>query len=518
MYEAKYSKYVTQNTTRFAECEEVIAVSSKVDKSKRNKPCGVPLFYNKHNAPYVDDGDNHTAVIGPSGCKKSRTVVFPLVSSIIEAGESAVINDPKGEIYLNTANAAYQKGSDVFVLNLRTLNGHCWNPLSVIYDYYYSGDEDTAFALTNDFVECIVNPSIEKTVDRYWGDSSKYMLNGDTLSLLDSVNDKRYFNISNVIQFCNEGNVNKLKIIHKCMDPNSIAALCYNSSLNLQAEKTRSCIFSTLQACLEPFIKNPKLTKMLSASSFDMENLGKKQTIIYIIYPDEKTTYNFIVNMFLTQAYEILVRLASASANDRLPVRVNFVLDEFANLPKIDNFENRISEARSKNIRYILCLQSFNQLESKYGKNAETIISNCNNWICFSSKEMSFLNKIAEICGKEVDYNGTEHYLLTPSEMQQLKKEEEYAEALVIKQGLYPFVTELADFDYIPQFKTSKAKMPERFKNAEYGKLISFNEWFSFVETDVFRSPFKKIKTRSEKQDLDKELEAKLDELFGNAS
>lgn len=105
---------------------------------------------------------------------------------------------------------------------------------------------------------------------------------------------------------------------------------------------------------------------MLSDSSFEIENIGKKPTLVYVVYPDEKNSLNFLVNLFFTQCYETLVSYAHGCSGDKLPVRVNFIIDEFSNLTKIDNFSNRISEARSKNIRYFLFLQSYGQLKQKY--------------------------------------------------------------------------------------------------------------------------------------------------------
>ncbi len=188
--------------------------------------------------------------------------------------------------------------------------------------------------------------------------------------------------------------------------------------------------------------------------------------------------------------------MATCSKNDKLEKRVNYVLDEFSNLPKIENFENRISEARSKNIRYFLCLQSFNQLTAKYKDNAETIISNCNNWICYSSKEMDFLNKIAELCSKEVDYNGREHYLLNPFSMQHLRKEIDHVQVVLIKQGLYPYVSELIDYEYIPGFPKEKKTLKKSRDIEQPRKETTASLWFDKVAHSELSSPFPKYEEK----------------------
>lgn len=247
-------------------------------------------------------------------------------------------------------------------------------------------------------------------------------------------------------------------------------------------------------AVMQPFTQNSGLMKMLSGDVVDFQSLSKKQSVIYLIYPDEKNNLNFLVNLFLTQCYETLVRTAFECEGDRLPLRVNFLLDEFSNLTPISNFDNRISEARSKNIRYFLFIQSFCQLKQKYENNAETIISNCNNWICFSSTEMDFLEKISRICGNEVDYNGNEHPLLSPFDMQHFQKTDESVEVLIIKRGLYPFVTALPDYEYLSLFNNCKEESVNVINSNANAKYITFEEWIREMSFGKFKCPFQKDK------------------------
>ena len=260
--------------------------------------------------------------------------------------------------------------------------------------------------------------------------------------------------------------------------------------LEEEGYETKSCIYSSLMAILTPLTQNSGLLNTLSGNTIELDDLGVNQTIIYLIYPDEKNSLNFVVNMFLTQCYEILVSTATKNKKDRLDVRVNFVLDEFSNLAAISNFENRISEARSKNIRYFLCIQSFSQLENKYKENAETLISNCSNWICFGSKEIAFLSKISEICGKELDYNGIEHYLISPSNIQYLKKGNDYTEVLILRQGLHPYVTELPDYSLLDLFVgVAEEDLTEIFEDSS-PVFVSFAKWVEGVVQGRYKFPF----------------------------
>ena len=332
---------------------------------------------------------------------------------------------------------------------------------------------------------------LANTVDRYWADTSLGFLISLILILMVSV-PIEYFNICNLNQLCFEKNCATLKAMLEKMDQNTPAAYGLHTVLDLEAEKTKSCIYSSLLATMAPFSQNENLQRLMSADDIDVEKIAEKQTIIYVIYPDEKGSLNFLVNAFFTQCYETLITKSAENDNDRLPLRVNFVLDEFSNLPAIPNFDNRISEARSHNIRYFLFIQSFGQLQNKYKEHAETILSNCNNWICFSSKEIDFLSKISRICGTEVDFNGIEHDLISPSEMQHLKKYDDGAEVVIIKAGEYPFVTKLPDFAFLNLFYRLPEKKMYAVDHSVSAKFITFSQWIDMINDGTFKFPFSK--------------------------
>lgn len=257
MYEAKYQKYITKNIARFAEPEEVCETLVPLKNAEDVFSAGVPLYYEDKRI-YVDNSDGHTLVIGPTGCKKSRITVFSTVASVIEAGESAIINDPKGEIFRKTAARAKEKGMDVYLLNFRNPSrSHYWNPLRQAFAFSSSGNEDEALQCINDFAHTVVAPAIEKTNDRYWGDTSEAFLCALALVLMNSTSTE-YFNLTNLIPLCYEENFSKLRNFLSNMDPTSVAAFGLHAVLDLQAEKTKSCIYSTLLSVLSPFMKNKK--------------------------------------------------------------------------------------------------------------------------------------------------------------------------------------------------------------------------------------------------------------------
>lgn len=491
MYEAKYRRFITKSSTRFAEPEEICDGLAVIGADETQHSAGVPL-YARGKSIFVDPSDNHTVGIGPSGCKKSRTAVFTTAFTVIAAGESAVINDPKGEIYRRTAWMAKKKKATIKVLNFRKPSlSHHWNPLIQAFNYLKAGKEDEAIQCVAEFSHAITSPALKNTNDRYWQDTARMFLVSLILLLL-ATNNKEMVNIQNLIPFCFEESYPALKAVLQRMNTSHPAAAGLHAVIDLGAEKTRSCVYSSLVAMMNPFMQNKGLQEMLSGDTFDIEAIAKKQTIVYIIYPDEKESMNFLVNMFLTQCYEVLVNYATGRPDDRLPVRCNFILDEFSNLTPISRFSNRISEARSKNIRYSIFIQSYGQLKEKYEDEADSILANCNNWLCWSSKDVSFLKTVSEMCGTEYDYNGIAHPLIDAFEMQHLQKRSEGAEVLVLRQGLFPYVAFLPDIDFIEDYQNIPVSQYPYYMEKASVKLFDVDDWIKMLDDGVIPIPYPK--------------------------
>lgn len=490
MYEAKYSQYITKNKAKFATPEEIKSECTVVCSGKAPKGCGMPLYYEKGNL-YVDSSDSHYFVKGPTGSKKSRVVGNNIINTILEAKENAIINDPKGELYRRTGTSAKEKGYNVLVLNFRDVTKSSgWNPLSLAFDFYSNGNMPEAEQTINDFVNAVVAPSVTSS-DRFWSDMGGIVLAYCTKCLMDSV-PIECFNMSNIIQMTHEGNASAFRRILMEMDPLSSAAICMHSVLDLQAARTSSCIYATLKQALIPFTQNKALLELLCRRDIQLGDLVKPKTVIYIIYPDEKKSLGCLISLFFTQCYQYLVAYSSQFSDCKLPVRVNFVLDEFSNLPPIDNFENCISKARGHNIRYFLFCQSYSQLKNKYKENAQTILSNCE-WVVFPSKEYDFMEMVSRLCGKEYDYYGTEHDLVSVSEMQHLRKFRDGAEVLILKSGHYPFITKLPDYEHIKIFGSFPEATFDEVKSSFTPMFLDFSDWVNGIG-DIYNVPFPKKK------------------------
>ena len=523
MFESKYSRFITNNTTRFAEDDEITENLVGIESGS-----GVPL-YESSGTIMVDNGDTHSIVVGPTGCGKSRAVCKTLITSIISQGESFLVNDPKGELYKNTAAAALDHDYDIKVLNLRNPQfSHRWNPLALIYFYYTHCKPEKAQQAADEFSIALMSVTANKD-DRYWDMVASIYFCAVILLCLYFVSDLEYFILENVLPFINEDAEDTIRRMMSFMeDPPESIVSGLKSVLNISADKTKSCIYSVLHSGIDAIAKNETLLQLFSENEIDLHEIGLKKTAIYVIYPDEKSSMDNIVNLFFNQVYMALLDVCEEMPNDRLPVRVNFVLDEFSNLVANKGFTNRLTEARSKNIRYFLFAQSITQLSEKYSQDiAKTIMSNCTNWISFSSKEIDYLEMLSKLCGSVIDYNGREHPLISPSEMQYLKKTPDDVEVLILRQGVRPYVVALPYFDKIKGFqKYNQAnsvdiEFQKRTVRNEY--KLDLSDWRKMALNQMQQRRAHEIVSEhpmqndsTEVDDIKAEIEAKFIELFGD--
>lgn len=209
-------------------------------------------------------------------------------------------------------------------------------------------------------------------------------------------------------------------------------------------DDTRNCIISVFDQAMRPFLCQDNLIDMLSGNEFDMRGIGKTKTAVFLIIPDENTVYNKLISVFIKQCYTELLREAEKHPNNKLSIRVNFLLDEFSNLPAIPDFPAMITASRSRNIRFNLFIQSQNQLVERYGYHAETIKGNCENWVFLHSRELPLLNEIVSLSGMKNSCLP----LVSVSMLQTLDKDK--GEAFILNKRLNPYIAQLPDIDEYP--------------------------------------------------------------------
>lgn len=417
---------------------------------KETNVAGIPLV-NDGKRLWVDNGEYHNLVIGSTGSGKSQTVVEPMVELLIKKGESMIITDPKGELYKAASTYMKERGYNVVILNFREpQNGNAWNPLTLPYQYYKDGNFDKATELLDDVALNILYDPNNKSGDPFWEKSAADYFSGLALGLFeDAEQDEINLNSINLMSTLGEEKFaasNYIKEYFTLKGEDSNAYVFASNTINAPTE-TKGGILSVFRQKIRLFASRENLSEMLSYSDFNMRNIGKEKTAVFIVIHDEKTTYHGLATIFIKQCYETLIDEAQINGG-KLPFRTNFILDEFANMPPLKDVTTMVTAARSRAIRFTFIIQNFAQLKSVYGnEDAETIKGNCGNLIYLISTELAALEEISKMCGEvkssEKDKTASTP-LVTVTDLQKLK----LFEAIIIRWRLSPFKTK-----YTPNFK-----------------------------------------------------------------
>lgn len=413
-----------------------------------NQRGGIPLMYAPQQSCIIlDPTDSHTLVFGSSGSKKTRTVVMPTIHILCHAEESMIIHDAKGELYNRTAAMLVKNGYDVIAVNLRKPElGYAWNPLAIPYRYYKEGNIDRAAEFANDVASTITLGEIALTQDPFWEHSAHDCVFGLMLLLFRYCKENdlpdSMVNMANIAALrralFKDGIRSKNGWLWKWGSEDELIANSLSGTVDAPDETMKS-ILSVLDQKLRTFTINNALMDMLSNSNFDIDHIGVRKTAVFLITPDEKTSYHPLVAIFISQSYQRLIYTAEENSG-RISRRVNYILDEFSSLPAIgSDFPSMIAAARSRNIRFLLVAQSKNQLVRRYREEAATIMANCNNWIIMFTRELELLKEVSELCGTK--QNGRPNVEIY--DLQHLSKERN--QALLLAGRLKPMVTELLD-------------------------------------------------------------------------
>ncbi|MFV0250339.1 MAG: VirD4-like conjugal transfer protein, CD1115 family [Bacilli bacterium] len=420
---------------------------------KTSEAAGIPIMNNGKEI-WVDNGEFHSIIIGSTGSGKTEMLVQPMVKVLAKKGESMIITDPKGEIYEKNAIELKEKGYNIVLLNFREpQKGNCWNPLTLPYSLYKSGDPDKSNELLDDLAKNILYDESSKGQDPFWENTSADYFSGLSLALFDDAEeDEINLNTINVMTTVGEeklGATNYMKEYFSDKSQISPAYINVASTLMAPAD-TKGSILSVFKQKIKLFSSRENLSEMLSHSDFNMEDIGRNKTAVFIVIQDEKKTYHSLVTIFLKQCYETLIRVAQENGG-KLSYKTNFILDEFANMPPLKDVTTMVTAARSRKIRFNFIIQNFAQLNQVYGKeNAETIKGNCGNIIYLISSELAALEEISKMCGEvksKKDDKTASTPLITVSDLQRMK----FGSMILLRTRCMPFKTEL-----MPNYKMVK--------------------------------------------------------------
>ena len=492
-----------------------------------------------------------------SGSGKSASYVIPNAYQLLG---SYVFTDPKGELYDKTAGYLRENGYDIKILNLvNPKNSDGYNPLMHI------ESEIDVDVIANTIVK---GQKIEGTTsDPYWDDMAEMLLKALIYYLLATRPEEEQ-NLASCAELVRAANSNGggnllTELINQL--PYDHPARMFYKSIEIAPEKTYGSILSTLQSKLGKF-DSKEIAELTSTNTINFEDIGKRKTAVYVISSDTHAAYDFLLTIFFSQMIQRLYDFADRSGGE-LPQPTYFILDEFANIGKIPDFDKKISTSRSRKISFSVILQNLDQLEAVYEKSHETIIGNCDTCIFLGSNSQKTVEYFSKELGEKTiareswsvntdknmwrqGYNKSDQVmarpLMTPDELRRLDNDT----CIILEKGIKPI--KARKYYY---FKYNTAKLVEKYKSnhnaippIDRGKWRKYNPYNPYVEEkeekkedtkiesldDLFEEtpdnkPKEETKTNiqveeqkkeenssnNENYDLQKELEAKFDKLFG---
>lgn len=383
---------------------------------------------------YCDAGTSHSLVIGTTRSGKGQTFVLPKLRAIAmsKAKHSLVINDAKGELCEYMYQTLIENGYKVVILNLADTNhSSLWDPLFNIKREYTkqmdSGDPD--LSETSDLVAALTLAFTENPKsDPIWPESAQALFTAIVFYLLEDayysdkqVTDGTTPNMDRVTLysayqfFITFGTINRVKEVNgakkyvNAMEelfeqlPIGNPARSAYATTKFASGEMLSSIEGTLSSNLKIFGSDQGIAKLTSGNQIDFKDLlnPDKPCAIFMIVPDEKPTRHGIASLFITQCCEYLVSEARQYQDNHLPQRVIFELDEFGNMVRIPNMDNKATVCAGRNILFSLYCQDLNQLDSKYGDTAKTIRSNCTNVIYIMSNDRDTNEYMSALLGSE---------------------------------------------------------------------------------------------------------------------
>ena len=423
-------------------------------------------------------------VVGGSGAGKTRFYAKP---NLMQCNTSFIVADPKGEILRSVAPLLLEKGYDVKVFNLiEPENSDGYNPF-----VYIRKDEDVIKLISNLIQN--TTPKNASQNDPFWEKSEIALDSALMLYLLheappeEQTFEMLMFLIENAATVDDEdesGYQSPVDILFNGLEeekPEHIAVRQYKIFKQASGKTARSILISA--AVRLAAFNLPEIAKMTSYDNLDIGTLGERKRAIFCVIPDNDNSFNYLVGMLYTQAFQALYFNADNNHGGELPIPVHIVMDEFANVALPDNFERILATMRSRRISVSIIIQNMAQLKALFKDSWENITGNCDTLLFLGGNEQSTHEYISKMLGKETidtrtrgitkgqhgssntNYQNAGRELLTLDEVRLLDN----SNALIFIRGERPLIDKKFDILSHPNIaKTADGKaMPYKHSKSE---------------------------------------------------
>ena len=293
------------------------------------------------------------------------------------------------------------KGYDIRVLNLVNLEqSDGYNP------FRYLRDEKDALKLVNNLIQA-TTPKGSHESDPFWTKAETALLQAIILMLFQEAPEyeQNFSMVMRVLEYAevreeDDEYLSPLDLLFQAMereDPESVALRQYKV-FKQSAGKTAKSILVSAAVRLAPF-NLPQIRAITDHDDMDLYTLGEKKCALYAVIPDNDNTFNFLVSLLYSQAFQTLYYSADQIHHGALPQHVHFVLDEFAAMP-LPGFTRELATMRSRNISASTIIQNMAQIKELYKDSWETIPGNSDTILYLGGNEASTHKYISEALGK----------------------------------------------------------------------------------------------------------------------
>ncbi len=419
--------------------------------------------------------NNNILVVGGAGSGKSRFFVKP---NLLQANCSYVITDPSGELLESTGSFLEKQGYEIKVFNLVEMqHSNCYNPFN------YIRDELGVLMMINCLIKNTTPPGASKG-DPFWEKSETALLQALVFYLI-MYRPKEEQNFTSIMKLLRAAEVNENDPSAKSpldrifddvakRDPTSIALKQYQI-FKMGAGKTLKSILISTSVRLTVF-NMQAVENLTRVDTLDLGTVGDKKTALFVVIPAADDTYNFLVSMMYSQMFETLYFHAETECpGKRLPIHVRFMLDEFANIGTIPEFDNKLATMRKYEISCSVILQNLGQLKTMYKDEWGSITGNCDTSLFLGGKEFDTLESISKELGdativvrnnsrsrgrsgsSSLSYNKSARKLMNPDELARMSN----SDCVLTIRGLRPFYGKKYDYTKHPNYKHTGDKNKE---------------------------------------------------------
>lgn len=341
-------------------------------------------------------GNNNVLIIGGPGTGKSWAVVRP---NLLQEYGSYVITDPSGELLATTGEFFESRNYRLRVFNLVDMaHSNTYNP------FRYIEKEEDVMTLIN----CLINCTSEgqKSSDPFWEKSETALLEAIIFYLIRyrPIEDQNFSMVSRMLAAAKadkEGNSKLDQTFNavRRIDPDDICVRQYDI-FKQASDKTAQSILISAAVRLSPF-NIDAVQNLTNKDQMELTTIGDMPTVTFIIVPQGDTTYSFLVNMMYSQMFSTLYEHAAKTDQIPLKYQVRFILDEFANIGVIPNFQQKLTTMRKYGLSCMIFIQAIGQIKNLYKDDWETIKGACSMILYLGGNETSTHEEIVKMAGKE---------------------------------------------------------------------------------------------------------------------